>query len=210
MKYLLIPALIAHSQEELDTRLKKISVLKPSSLQLDIMDGTFVPHTSLEFDFNVPKKYNPEAHLMVRDPHAWMLAHHAKVPTLLVHYESKVHLHDMIKSAKVLKKKIGLALNPDTPIEAITQYLPYLAKVTLMTVNPGAYGAPFIPAVLEKIKELRVRAPKLDIEVDGGITPGTLARCKEAGANQFVIGSHLQNAKDVKKAWKELRTALKN
>lgn len=210
MKYTLIPAIIAHSQDELDKRITKINPLKPSSIQLDVMDGTFVPHTSFEFDFNVPKKYKSEAHLMIRDPHAWMLAHAHKVNQLLVHYESKAHLHDILKSARVLKKKIGIALNPETPVESLVQYIPYIDKILIMTVTPGAYGSRFLPKTLEKIKEIRTHNKKIDIEVDGGITPVTLAQCKKAGANQFVVGSYLQNARDIKKAWKELQTALKN
>lgn len=209
MKYTLIPSIIAQSQVELDKRLTKIQSCKPSLIQLDIMDGSLVPHTSLEFDFFFPKRVKAEAHLMIRNPHAWMLKHNASFSSLLVHYESKAHLHDMIKSAHVLKKKIGIALNPETDSEAITQYLTHIDKVLIMTVHPGKYGAPFLPSMLKKIKNMREHAPRLDIEVDGGLTPATLAQCKLAGANQFVVGSFLQGARDIKKAWATLQKVIK-
>lgn len=208
MNYTLIPSIIARSQKELDERLKKITPLKPATIHIDIMDGSFLPHVSLEFDFKVPKGFHPEAHLMVSDPHAWFIHNHVKVASILVHYESKVHLHDLIKSVHLLRKRIGIAINPETDTEDLAQYIYHIDKVVLMTAHPGAYGAPFLPASLLKIKHLRTQAPTLDIEVDGGITPETLAQCKAAGANQFVIGSYLQKARDVRKAWKELTNAL--
>lgn len=207
-KFQIIPSIIARSQKELDERLAKIAAVKPTTIHLDIMDGSFLPHTSLEFEFKIPKSYHPEAHLMIGDPHAWFLHNSTKVASILVHYESKVHLHDLIKSAHILKKKIGIAINPETDIEDLTQYMYHIDKIVLMTVHPGSYGAPFLPTSLLKLKHLRAQAPTLDIEVDGGITPEILAQCKAAGANQFVVGSYLQKTHDIKKAWNELNKAL--
>lgn len=207
MNYSIIPSVIARSQEELDTRLAKLIPFKPNLMQLDVMDGEFVPHTSLEFDVHLPRA-NYEAHLMVSDPHGWIMKNSKFVSSVIIHYESNAHLHDLITLLKKKKKKVGLALNPETPLEDITQYLPHLDKVLIMTVHPGKYGSPFIPSSLARIKTLRQKYPKITIEVDGGITPKTLVLCKQAGANQFVIGSYLQNAKDVKKAWNELKKAL--
>ncbi len=208
MKYIIIPSIIAQSQTELERRIRKITPLKPELVQLDVMDGEFVKHTSLEFDFKIPKSFKLEGHLMLLDPHGWFMKYHAKISSVIVHYESNAHVHDMIKLAKKYRKKVGLAVNPETNVENIAQYLGFIDKVLVMSVHPGKYGASFLPQVLSKIKHLRNLAPKLDIEVDGGITPETLRLCKEAGANQFIVGSFLQNAKDVKRAWKELKKAL--
>lgn len=206
MKYSIMPSIIAHSQQELRDRIKKISTLS-KSIHLDIMDGEFVPRTSMEFDFILPKSYY-EAHLMVSDPHAWMLAHNKKMNSILVHYESLSHIHDIIKTSSFMKKKIGIALNPETPIEDITQYIKIIDKLLIMTVHPGKYGSEFLPEMLHKITEARKLAPKLDIEVDGGMNPENIMKCKKAGANQFIVGSYLQNASNIKKAWDELNKAL--
>lgn len=207
MNNLIIPALIATSQAELEKRLGKIKPLKPKLVQLDVMDGQFVPHTSFEFDFTLPKG-TYEAHLMMQHPEPWFIKNQSHLASIVLHYESQTHLHQLITSARVVCKQVGIALKPETEVESIVQYLKQIDKVLVMTVHPGQYGARFVPETLEKIKKLRKLAPKLDIEVDGGITPETLERCKDAGANQFVVGSFLQDAPDVKNAWKELHERI--
>lgn len=209
MNYVIIPSIIASSQVELDTRLKKILPLRPKLVQIDVMDGQFVPHTSLEFNLKLPRNRKIEAHLMMNNPKTWFLKHKKQVDSVIVPYESKIHIHDFIAQAKKNRKKIGIAINPETNAEDIIQYLKHINKVLVMTVHPGSYGSPFLPITLDKIKHLRGLAPKMDIEVDGGINPETLAKCKTAGANQFVVGSHLQNAKDVIPVWKELESKIK-
>ncbi|HLC54161.1 MAG TPA: ribulose-phosphate 3-epimerase [Candidatus Nanoarchaeia archaeon] len=208
MNYHIIPSIIARSQAELETRLKKILALKPKQVHLDIMDGLFVKRTSLEFDISLPKSTAYEAHLMMRDPHGWFVKNRVSISSAIIHYESKAHIHDFIKLAKKYKKSFGIALNPETPSEDIAQYLGLIDNILVMTVHPGKYGSPFLPSVLNKIKRIRELNKKIDIEVDGGITPETLRLCRCAGANQFVAGSFLQNAKNVKKAWTELTRAL--
>src|SRR3989338_1176197 len=197
MNYHIIPSIIARSQAELETRLKKISLLKPKQVHLDIMDGLFVKRTSLEFDISLPKSTKYEAHLMMRDPHGWFIKNHRVIISVIIHYESKAHIHDFIKLAKKYKKSFGIALNPETPSEDIAQYLSLIENVLLMAVHPGKYGSPFLSSVLNKIKRIRELNKKIDIEVDGGITPETLRLCRCAGANQFVAGSFLQDRKSV-------------
>jgi ribulose-phosphate 3-epimerase len=92
---------------------------------------------------------------------------------------------------KNLGKKSALALNPETEIEQISDYLDSLDQVLVMTVHPGFYGSPFLPEVMGKIEKLRQMKPELDIEVDGGIRPETIELVDEAGANLFVSGSYL-------------------
>ena len=210
MKHLIIPSIIAKNQAELATRVAKIKSLKPSFLQLDVMDGNFVKNTSFEFDFTLPKNMKTEAHLMVEHPDGWLNHNHSKISSAVAHYKADTHMHLFIEKCRLIKKKVGIAINPEVPVEAIAQYLNKIDKVLVMAVHPGKYGARFLPEVIGKIKHLRELAPKLDIEVDGGITPDTLARCKQAGANQFVVGSYLQNAKDVKMAWRELGASINN
>lgn len=208
MKYQLIPSLIARSQQELDERYARVHLLKPSRVQLDIMDGEFVPHTSLFFDAHFPSKVPLEAHLMVKNPSSWIASYLSQVQSVILHYESSAHLHALIQEIHAKKKKVGIALKPETDIDAIQQYIPHIDKVVIMTVQPGAYGARFLPAMIDKIRAFHTRFPRMQVQVDGGINPQNLARCKEAGAHEFVVGSYLQKARQRTQAWKKLQHAL--
>lgn len=191
MKKDIIPAVIATTQEELDGIFLKIGG-HASLIQLDIMDGEFVPNRSLFFDFKLPMgKYRFEAHLMIKDPDTWMEENWEKVDTLIAHFEPLKDPSSFIKRTKTKGKKAAFALNPETSVAQVTPYLKDLDQVLVMTVHPGFYGSPFLPETLDKIRELRQLMPELDIEVDGGIKPGTVEQAAEAGANLFVSGSYL-------------------
>lgn len=217
MEISLIPSLISQTQKEARDRMEKLLPYS-SVFQLDVMDGTFVPHTSLfpklpklprtGRNNRAMKNITYEAHLMVANPLPWLVQNKAQIQGCVIHYESKAHIHDIIKWAQKEKKYLGIALNPETEAEALMQYLKLIDKVLVMTVHPGKYGATFLPEVVPKIKSLRKKAPGLDIEIDGAMNPRTITVCKKAGANQFVIGSFLQKTKNVAHAWKELEKAI--
>lgn len=191
MKKIVVPAVIAKRQEELEGILEKISG-SADLVQLDIMDGDFVPNHSLDFDFRLPQgKYTYEAHLMVKDPDNWIESFGKRMDTIIAHFESAATSPNTIKMIKDIGKKAALALNPETEIQQIAEYLDDLDQVLIMTVNPGFYGSPFLPEIMAKITKLRQTRPELDIEVDGGIKPETIAMVDEAGANLFVSGSYL-------------------
>ena len=191
MKKNIVPAVIAKSQEDLAGILYKISD-NANLVQLDIMDGKFVPNQALTFDFRVSQdKFTYEAHLMVNDPNEWIGSFGKRVDTIIAHFESPSTSPDTIRLIKKKGKKAALALNPETAVEKITDYLDDLDQVLIMTVNPGFYGSPFLPEVMGKITKLRALKPDLDIEVDGGITPETIEIVDKAGANLFVSGSYL-------------------
>jgi ribulose-phosphate 3-epimerase len=191
MKKRIVPAVIAKSQEELDEIFQKISV-HSELVQLDVMDAKFVPNRSLDFDFCLPQgKYIYEAHLMVEDPNAWIRSFGNRVDTIIAHFESATTSPETIQTIKNRGKKAALALNPETEIEQLFDYLDNLDQVLIMTVHPGSYGSPFLPEAMEKIKKLRQMRPEMDIEADGGIKPETIEMVDEAGANLFVSGSYL-------------------
>lgn len=204
MKNKVIPAIIATTQQELETRINKVKDYF-STLQLDVMDGKFVPTHSIDFDFKLPKtncKY--EAHLMISNPEEWIEKNNKLADTILVHIESTNEPEKIIRLVKTKGKKIGFVLNPETSIEKIKSYLNKIDEVLIMAVNPGFYGSPFLPETLNKVKELRKLKPNMEIEVDGGISPDTINQVYKAGANLFICGSYLQKSDDVKKAIEEL------
>jgi ribulose-phosphate 3-epimerase len=208
MKKMIIPAVIAKSQDELEKNILKVKDYV-ELIQLDFMDGNFVPNHSIDFDFELPESdcvY--EAHLMVCDPIKWIKRYHDKVDMILTHFESCEDPSEVIKFVRSKNKTIGFVLNPETPVKAIEDYLDDLDQVLIMTVNPGFYSSPFLPEMLDKISELRKLKPNLDIEVDGGITDKTISLVNKAGANMFVSGSYIVKANNVLKAVKNLNDKI--
>lgn len=204
----IIPAIIAKSQSELDEKIGKVANYA-SLIQLDIMDGNFVPNTSIDFDFILPKVSGEyEAHLMIADPASWIRHHADNVQTILAHIESVRDPKELIGQVRTKGKKVGFVLNPETSLNSIKRYLDDIDQVLIMTVNPGFYGSPFLPEMVNKIAALRKEAPTLDIEVDGGITPDTLIQVHRAGANMFVSGSYIVKAPDVQSAIQHMKDVL--
>lgn len=195
----IIPAIIAKSQQELE---EKINLVKDFTdlIQLDIMDGIFVPNESLNFDFQLPEtNCNFEAHLMVENPDDWVRKNWQKVNAILIPIETCGNPADLIGFLKG-KKSAGFALNPETPLEKIKEYLNQIDQVLIMTVNPGFYGSKFLPETLDKVGELRKLKPEMDVEVDGGVNPETIGKACEAGVNLFVSGSYIMNSENPKEA----------
>ena len=110
---------------------------------------------------------------------------------------------------KKKEKKVAFALNPETDVEQIKKYLDDIDQVLIMTVHPGFYGSNFLPKTLNKVRWLRELRPDLDIEVDGGIKPGTIEEVSKAGANMFVSGSFIINSDDIKESIKILENKIK-
>ena len=110
-----------------------------------------------------------------------------------MHAEAGPHLHRSIQTIKSLGKKAGVAINLTTPNEVINSVIDMVDLVLIMTINPGFGGQAFVPASLDKIKDMRARinasGRDIDLEVDGGVTPDTAKLCIEAGANVLVAGT---------------------
>lgn len=204
----IIPAIIAKNQKELERRINKV-VDFVDIIQLDFMDGKFVPNNSIDFDFKLPKtKCKFESHLMINDPEKWISKYGSKVDTILVHFESIKDPMSIIHLVKDKNKKVGFVLNPETSIFKIENYLDYLDQVLIMTVNPGFYGSPFLHEMIEKISNLRKIKPELDIEVDGGVVPETIDLVNKAGANMFVSGSYIVKSNNVKESINNLKKII--
>jgi ribulose-phosphate 3-epimerase len=207
-KKIIVPAVIAKTQKDLDDAVHKVKDFV-KLIQLDVMDGRFVPNHSIDFDFAIPKtRCHLEAHLMIENPEEWIEKNGRKVDVLLVHIESCKAPERVIKMARTRKKQIGFVLNPETPITCIQEYLDQIDQVLIMTVHPGFYGSTFLPEMLTKITELRRIKPPLNIEVDGGVTLDTIGLVDKAGANMFVSGSYIMKSPDVKEAIANLKAKI--
>jgi len=169
-------------------------------IQFDVMDGRFVPN--LTFGADVIAAVRPhvtvpfEAHLMVHEP-TWLIPDivEAGCGTVIVHQEANVHLHRVLGVIRDAGAAAAVALNPATPPEAVEYVLDLVDMVLVMTVNPGFGGQAYIASMEPKIRRLRevvaTRGLDVDIEVDGGIAPDTVAGAAAAGANVLVAGSAL-------------------
>lgn len=208
MENQIIPSIIATTQAELEERIAKVKD-HVDWIQLDVMDGRFVANRSLDFEFTLPEtgcKF--EAHLMMYDPVSWIEKNGSKVDIIIVHEETcrGQDRHDAVTSKVTgLGKRLGVAIKPDTQEEMIQHCLGNVDLVLVMTVQPGAYGAEFMPDTLNKVKNLKSMNKSIEIEVDGGIGPGTIGKASIAGANRFVVGSYLQKADDVRTAIESLK-----
>ena len=182
-------------------------------LNLSFLEGCYniiVPNYSLFFDFDLNGfDLCYEAHLMVKKPQEWITDNIEKVDTILVHYESTYDTEQVIRTVKNLGKRIGFVLNPETPVQKLDHVIDCIDQVLIMMVNPGFYGSPFLQEMIEKIQELRIKNPDLDIEVDGGITDKTIQQVNDAGANLFVSGSYIVKSEHVKRAIDSLKNLIK-
>jgi ribulose-phosphate 3-epimerase len=201
----ILPSIIARSQKELDERFEKVK--SGSNIHLDIMDGKFVKQQSLNFPFKLPKeKREYQAHLMVQNPLAWIDKNAHKVDTIIFHIESYhkfSKIQDTIKLIKEKHKKVGIAINPLTPVKSIQHLVKNINLVLLMTVHPGRYGSRFIVSALKKANKIKSFNPKIKIQIDGGINDKTLERAKRYG-DAFVVGSDIQNDEHPKQVMKKL------
>lgn len=178
-------------------------------IHFDIMDHHFVPNLSFgpkilsdicQFSANL----NIDCHFMVKITTTTVMEYcqpfivNPQVKNITFHYEALTpnQLQEFLNWKNDSFKK-GLAINPDTDIANIYQYLPLLDTVLIMSVQPGAGGQLFLTSTLTKIKSLvkvAIDYPHLTIAVDGGINDITAAACIEAGANFLVAGSYLLNS----------------
>ncbi|MCW4051205.1 MAG: hypothetical protein NWE89_15890 [Candidatus Bathyarchaeota archaeon] len=202
----IIPAIIAETQEELTTALKKLEGVKVT-IMLDVMDGEMVPSRSLDFKMILPEgEY--QAHLMVKDVWGYVDQLDDIIKTLIVHAESLTELEKDVNRLASYDGELFLAINPGTPVSTITPVLDKLQGVLIMTVNPGGYGAKFLPECLEKVTELKKLSPSLVVEVDGGMVPETVKLAKTAGADLYASGSYIMKSPDPASAIRRLETAV--
>ena len=193
-----LPADFARLGEEV-AALEKAGV---DSIQWDVMDGQFVPN--LTFGPDVIKAARPhctvpfEAHLMTYTPD--VLAERfveAGCSRLIVHAESCTHLHRTLANIGSMGASAAVALNPATPASAVEHVLDLVDLVLVMTVNPGFGGQAYIATMERKIREVREMiearglSDRVELEVDGGISPSTIAGAVRAGANVLIAGSAL-------------------
>ena len=186
-----VPAILTDDPIEL-ARLVALANKFAPFVQVDIMDGAFVPTRSVgmadlcEQDI----RFEWEAHLMVADPLAYLSScREAGAARVIFHIESAVDPFVVVSQARELGLGVGVAVNPPTSVADIEALLPVVDSVLLMTVFPGYYGAPFVPEVMAKVGQVRAACHDVEIGVDGGVKESNLVDVVRHGVDVVCVGS---------------------
>ncbi len=186
---------------------------------IDVMDGKFVKNDTtnkmLEFSeyLNQISNLPLDVHLMVEDVESYIKSFAIFEPNIITfHLEAAKSKEEVIRWIKLLNEnniRVGISIKPNTKIEEIYEYLPFVHLVLVMTVEPGEGGQKLLPETIEKIKELKKyideNSLEVDIEADGGINPQNAKNVREAGANILVAGSAIINAENYKEVVNKLK-----
>jgi len=211
------PSILSADFSRLREEIKRLEMGGADMIHVDVMDGHFVPNLTIGPPI-IKALRNCSAlpfdvHLMISPVHKYIKDYaDAGADIITIHPEATDNLEESINLIKKLNKKIGLSLNPDTPINIIKKFLPSIDLVLIMSVYPGFGGQKFIPKVIDKIKELKnikeKQNIKFDIEVDGGIDFDNSKLVVEAGANILVSGTTIfkNNDGNIKKNIETLKS----
>ena len=204
------PSILSADFTKLGNEIKRLEDGGADLIHVDVMDGHFVPNLTIGPPvIKALRSYSTlpfDVHLMITPVHKYIEDYaRAGADIITIHPETTDNLESSINLIKKLNKKIGLSLNPDTPIDTIKKNLSSIDLVLIMSVYPGFGGQKFIPEVVNKIKELKNIKKKqnieFDIEVDGGINFDNSKLVIAAGANILVSGTTIfkENNGDIKK-----------
>jgi len=198
----LVASVLPADFSELGQQIKQLEKAGVDRIQWDVMDGRFVPNLTFGPDVIAANRAHVtvgfEAHLMVEDPDPMLTRWvDAGCELVIVHAEATRHLHRTLCAIMDLGARVGVALNPSTPLEAVTNVLNLVDLLLVMTVNPGFGGQRYLSEMEAKVANARAeidrRGFEIELEVDGGIAGATIGSAAQAGADVFFAGSALFN-----------------
>lgn len=196
-----------------------LEVAKTNYFHIDVMDGEFVENNTIElmqeYVGQIKQISNTplDIHLMVKDVKIFVNSYIPYEPnTITFHLEACENEEEAKKIIRYIHDnhiKAGIAIKPNTSVEEIYKYLPYINSVLVMTVEPGKGGQKLIPETIDKVKKIKEYIESnnidIDIEVDGGVNLENVEKLKKAGANIIVVGTAIINSKDYNKTIEEIK-----
>lgn len=183
-------------------------------IHVDVMDGRFVPNITIGPPvvkaIRAATQSVVDVHLMIVEPEKYVQSFaEAGADIITVHAEASTHLHRTLQQIRALGKRAGVSLNPHTPPDGLRYVLPNVDLILVMSVNPGFGGQSFIPSAVDKLAQIRAMIDQsgfdIDLEVDGGVKPGTACQVIDAGADVIVAGSAVFNQGDYAAAIQAIR-----
>ena len=214
----IVPSILSADFTRLGEQVREAEAGGAQRIQIDIMDGHFVPNITMgPMVVEAVRRCTSlplEAHLMITNPEQYIEDFaQAGADIIIIHQEVSPHLHRIIQKIKKAGKRPAVALTPSTPTFMLEDILSLLDMVLIMTINPGFGGQELIPETLPKIAGIRrlisERNLQCDVEVDGGIHEATVRQVVQAGANLLVAGSAIYNQREsVAQAIQRLRNAI--
>lgn len=208
---MIIPALLTHDLEQAKSKLHAVHDLS-EWVQLDIMDGKFVPNKTLTIEqyknLEIPQKI--ELHLMVESPHEQLqAAQDLGAQRVFFHVEAVENIELMITELQKYSFQYGIVINPETDISALEPFMEYVGFIMIMGVHPGRSGQEFIPSMLDKIKDIHEKYSEKELEIDGGVNLENIQDIKAAGVTLFGVTSGLFNADNIIERYKTLSSLIK-
>jgi len=207
------PSILSADFSKLLDEVREVTDFGAEFLHIDVMDGHFVPNITMGpvIYQSLKKKVNAifDVHLMITDPLKYAKSFvDAGADIITFHYEAVDDVLSTIAEIKKLNVKVGISIKPNTDVEVLKEYLPYLDLILVMSVEPGFGGQKFMPVALGKIAYLAEKKKKMKykylIQVDGGINIETAKLCKDAGCEVVVAGTYIFKSQNRAETIKEL------